>query len=470
MTLLRGRDPSSTRTEPVRRIPHLLLAVLALVVIVARPPGADADVASDKAQREQVRTARARAAADVNVLKADRSQIETALRALDDEVQGQEKALSDAQDEVDQAETAQARAQRGIREATKRLGKLRVRMARQAVEAYINPRSDALGVVLDSSDASEAVRRQAVVDQQTDRDVDLSDQVRAAQSDLKAKRREAAQAERRARTKRAEVQTRLDKVKGARQQKQGFAAQVQGRIDAQIARAIKLGRQDRALSQKILREQAAIQARLVADRAERNRKARVAAARVAAARATAARATAARATADQAASARAAAPAPTPPARSEPTYDDGGDESAPIAPPGPPASAGSGSGGVSLCTVGGITVNCQIASSLQAMVRAAAGAGISLSGGGYRDPAQQIQLRREHCGSSYYAIYQMPSSQCSPPTAPPGSSQHELGLAIDFGNCSSRGSACFRWLSGNASSFGFFNLPSEPWHWSVNGN
>lgn len=104
------------------------------------------------------------------------------------------------------------------------------------------------------------------------------------------------------------------------------------------------------------------------------------------------------------------------------------------------------------------------------MVNAAANDGVSLSGGGYRDPSRQIALREQNCGSSNYAIYQMPSSQCSPPTAPPGSSNHEVGLAVDFDNCSSRGSACYQWLNSNASSFGMYNLPSEPWHWSVNGN
>jgi LAS superfamily LD-carboxypeptidase LdcB len=52
---------------------------------------------------------------------------------------------------------------------------------------------------------------------------------------------------------------------------------------------------------------------------------------------------------------------------------------------------------------------------------------------------------------------------------------HERGLAIDFtcnggGAIGSRSSPCFQWLSGNASSYGFYNLPSEPWHWSTNGN
>ena len=39
---------------------------------------------------------------------------------------------------------------------------------------------------------------------------------------------------------------------------------------------------------------------------------------------------------------------------------------------------------------------------------------------GYRDTNAQITLRQAHCGSSPYAVYAMPSYQCSPPTAPPG--------------------------------------------------
>ena len=62
----------------------------------------------------------------------------------------------------------------------------------------------------------------------------------------------------------------------------------------------------------------------------------------------------------------------------------------------------------------------------------------------------------------------MSAGSCRPPTAKPGQSQHEIGLAIDFSNCS-RSSACFGWLRGNASRFGYYNLPSESWHWSTSG-
>ena len=141
-------------------------------------------------------------------------------------------------------------------------------------------------------------------------------------------------------------------------------------------------------------------------------------------------------------------------------------------------SGGSGArftrGSVSLTTVRGITVASSIADNVEGLLAAAEADGITLRGGGYRDPEEQIALRRAHCGTSDYAVYEMPSSQCRPPTAPPGYSMHEQGLAIDFtyngSVIQSRSNPAYKWLSANAGRFGLYNLPSEPWHWSTNGN
>jgi hypothetical protein len=122
-----------------------------------------------------------------------------------------------------------------------------------------------------------------------------------------------------------------------------------------------------------------------------------------------------------------------------------------------------------LATVNGITVAVEIAPQVQAMVAAAARDGVTLTGGGYRDPAEQIALRRKHCGSTYYAIYQAPSSSCRPPTARPGTSQHEKGLAIDFDRCNSHATACWKWLNAHAATYGFRPFNQEPWHWSTTG-
>ena len=131
-------------------------------------------------------------------------------------------------------------------------------------------------------------------------------------------------------------------------------------------------------------------------------------------------------------------------------------------------------GGLAIVTVQGIEVNSEIAESLDGLLDAAAADGFNFSGGGFRDPAAQIALRQANCGTSEYAIWEMPASECSPPTARPGQSLHETGHAVDFTNdgalITSRATASFAWLEANAAAFGFFNHPAEPWHWSINGN
>ncbi|MGH9289222.1 MAG: M15 family metallopeptidase, partial [Acidimicrobiales bacterium] len=126
------------------------------------------------------------------------------------------------------------------------------------------------------------------------------------------------------------------------------------------------------------------------------------------------------------------------------------------------------------CPAGGsIQVAGDISKPVGRLLSAAAEDGISMCGNGYRDPADQIAVRRSNCGSSYYAIWQMPASYCSPPTARPGASMHEQGLAIDFtvgGGTIGYGSAAYNWMKASAANYGLSNLPSEPWHWSTNGN
>lgn len=144
----------------------------------------------------------------------------------------------------------------------------------------------------------------------------------------------------------------------------------------------------------------------------------------------------------------------------------------------PPQSSGPSptpsSGTPDIVSVRGIRVARQIAPQIEALLAAAANEGVRLSGGGYRSGDQQIKLRIAHCGgNTHYNIYEKPSSQCTPPTARPGRSMHEQGLAIDFtyngALIKDHSNAGYIWLAKNAARFGLYNLPSEAWHWSVNG-
>jgi hypothetical protein len=129
---------------------------------------------------------------------------------------------------------------------------------------------------------------------------------------------------------------------------------------------------------------------------------------------------------------------------------------------------------IATTTVGTIRVSNALAAQVQALLVGAAQAGFALGGGGFRDPASQIALRVLHCGATDYDIYEKPSGECSPPTARPGTSMHERGLAIDFtvnGKAIvSEADPAFQWLAANAPSYGLYNLPGEPWHWSITGS
>ena len=124
------------------------------------------------------------------------------------------------------------------------------------------------------------------------------------------------------------------------------------------------------------------------------------------------------------------------------------------------------------CTIDGfnITVNASIANQVKELLEAAKEDGVVFGGGGLRSYEDQVRLRTVNgCPD----VYTAPASSCRVPTAIPGNSMHEVGLAIDFsqnGSTIGSNSTGFAWLKQNAERFGLKNLPSEPWHWSVNGS
>jgi zinc D-Ala-D-Ala carboxypeptidase len=130
-----------------------------------------------------------------------------------------------------------------------------------------------------------------------------------------------------------------------------------------------------------------------------------------------------------------------------------------------------------LVTVGGITVASSLGPNLKALLDAARADGIVLGGHGYRSTESQIRLRQVNgCPD----VWNSPASACRVPTAKPGSSEHEKGLAVDFtyngqticfpnpgSRCS--GNPGFNWLKANAHKYGLRNLATEAWHWSTTG-
>ena len=117
---------------------------------------------------------------------------------------------------------------------------------------------------------------------------------------------------------------------------------------------------------------------------------------------------------------------------------------------------------IRVCAVQGIRVNARIAANVDALMNASRAAGVTMAGGGFRTMADQQRTYNNNCGGG----------SCSPPTAKPGYSNHQMGLAIDFtqgGSTLKSGGSGFNWLKANADRYGLQNFPAEPWHWSVDG-
>jgi hypothetical protein len=109
-----------------------------------------------------------------------------------------------------------------------------------------------------------------------------------------------------------------------------------------------------------------------------------------------------------------------------------------------------------------------IAAGLAGLLEAGRVSGVPLCGQGYRDIGVQIALRRQNCGPSDDQIWREPAAACRPPTAIPGTSRHEQGLAVDLTTPNPLG---YFWLAANAPRFGLHPLAdgSEPWHISIDG-
>ena len=389
-----------------RRTRWSAAVLVGVLAVTTVSAGAEQSDADLRAERERLRAEQAAVAGNIDVAEADLAEVTAALADIEANVRLQEAQLEEAEAAVAAAEQEVADALAAQAATQAEVDELREVMAAIAVDAYVSPpQADSLQVMLDG-DLGSAPERQALLDIRAADSADVLEEFRALQEDLEIQAATAREAEERAEAGREEVTRRLAEVQVARDQQAQLAAEVNVRLHEAREALAELEEQEGSIDAELQRREEERLAELQRQIDEANR------------------------------------------------------NRGPVDLPG---------GSVDLVRVRGIVVNASIANQLAAMIDAAAADGITLTGGGYRDSASQIALRRAHCGTSDYAIYQMPSSQCRPPTAIPGTSNHERGLAIDFNNCSTRSSACFQWLAANAGGYGFRNLPSEPWHWSVNG-
>lgn len=365
-----------------------------------------------KKEQEEVKKQKEEQSKKVDTATAEASQLASALAVLNKQVNEQEAKLATAQSQLDQAEASYAEARKAVVAKSSQIANLEDQVSSLAVAAFIDHGTGGGGTMLNTSDPQEAIFIQSLVDSVGQQDLNAIDELEEARADLAVDeaRADSAQAEADRVTK--EIARQLSVIQGTRDEQNRLTLEAEDRLERQLAEAAVLAEKDKTLSDSLSEKNDELARQAALARKKNN-------------------------------------PAPT--TTSNTKY--------------PTASQ--------IVDVQGFWVHEDVAENLDSMLDAARADGIEFGGWAYRDHQTQIRLRRSHCGTSEYAIWQKPSSTCSPPTARPGKSQHELGKAIDFtyggSTINSRKSAGFKWLKNNAANYGFYNLPSEPWHWSVNG-
>lgn len=382
------------------------------------------------AEKERVEGQEAELAAQIDATRASDAEVSAALSVLAEEVARQRYNSEDAERAVAnaQAELSEVRAELAAAQAE--LDAARTQLREAAITSYMSPPASAEIDQLLSAGAPTDAAVHAALGRTALRSMgEVIEEARAAKARLATIEARAVAAEAAARATDEEATRRLSELNDAYDQQAKVVDDVATRLDALLSESAGLAAEHADIAAQIDQREAALAAQAL----EVQR--------------------AAEAAREDASSARSGWTSP---------------------PPAPTVSETRVGYNVPLATVAGIEVHADIAAQLGAMIAAAAADGIILTGGGWRSPDEQIQIRREVCGTSEYAIWEMPSWECSPPVARPGRSMHEQGLAIDFTGggdlIRSRSHPAFAWLAANAARFGFYNLPSEPWHWSTTGS
>ena len=443
--------PPCRRSPPARRRRWLAVVVLLCVVAAAAPAAAQSDeeiierekqIKRDReAQREELDRAAEEATTGLDAATAEAEDLIDALNRAQAAVDAQQSALDEAERAVADAEAVVQEAEVRIAELEAELVATQEGLREAVIESYVSFQAPTGTFSVLGSDPWQNAREEALAGFATGSRIDDIDELRRLGEELERWRLQAREAADEAEAQRraaalilGDLRTAVDReaelsvAAEERVERRLYEVQTLKQIDAQYAAEIEAA--EREIAAALERQRAAEEARRRAEEEARRR-------------------------AEEEARRQAEADAAEAAGRELAESVDPSDTDLP------------------LVWVRGFEVHTQIADAVEGLVAAMEAEGFDLGGWGYRTAQEQINLRRSNCGASEWEIWSKPSSTCRPPTARPGRSNHERGLAIDLTNngrlITSRNSAVFQALQRLAPQFGLKNLPSEPWHWSVDG-
>ena len=204
-------------------------AALVLVMVVALATPGSADSLDERRRAAQAK--RAAAARQLDVLRADDRQLESALRDLDASLASQAAATQAAQQAERAAQAAVGSAEARLTATEQRMSSLKAQAAALAVRAYVHPGGDGLLEMVRSRDLGEASRRETLLAHVASTDRDVLSQLRATREDQESEQERVRKLREQAEARRRAASARLVDLARARADQ----ARIQGALDARIA-------------------------------------------------------------------------------------------------------------------------------------------------------------------------------------------------------------------------------------------
>jgi len=209
------------------RLPVFLLVAALLVGVVA--PVASAQSSSkrpaSKKTAEQVERAR-----KLDALKASDTQLLQAVKALDKQVAATDASAQSSRQSIRAAEAARKLAQTRLDQAQATMEALRGSLVRRAIEEYKRPQQFGYDTGGTTGSIGDFTRRKALLDQVTNADRDVMDQLHATQQDLVRQRNAAQNAKTLAEARRKSLQNQLAQLLRDRDAKGRLSVALEKRI------------------------------------------------------------------------------------------------------------------------------------------------------------------------------------------------------------------------------------------------
>ena len=228
---------------------NLRISARALVVFVvmalATPAFADP---TPEEKRSAAQAKKAEAAAQLDTLKANDAELESAVKALDAGVAVQAANTDAANQALRAAERSLTSAQSRLAATEARMADLRAKVSEAAVRAYVHPGGDTLLEIVRSKDLGEASRRQALLAHVVSSDRDIVDQMRAARQDEQMEKENLAEAASVAAERKKAAAERLAGLEKARNDQVKLKNALDARIAQVTSEVAALSREEATLS------------------------------------------------------------------------------------------------------------------------------------------------------------------------------------------------------------------------------